>query len=163
MRIRKTVEADIETLQTLIVAVWHHTYDRTIGARRVTEITGEMHAPHRLKAELGHESACSLVAVEAGRLIGHALGLRHANGEMTLARLYVVPAAQRRGIGTALLQAVRAAGPDGAAVTLEVEEANQQARAFYERSGFRICGRRDSCQDQAGIPILVMRWEHQNP
>lgn len=46
--------------------------------------------------------------------------------------LYVDPAAQRRGIGRALVEAVAAAGP----VVLKVPEPATGARAFYARLGF---------------------------
>jgi [ribosomal protein S18]-alanine N-acetyltransferase len=58
--------------------------------------------------------------------------------------LAVVPAARRRGVGAALLQAVMqaAAARGAAALFLEVSTANDAARALYARAGFCEVGRR---------------------
>ena len=49
--------------------------------------------------------------------------------------LYVDPASQGRGIGTALLDHAKTLSPDG--LTLFTHQRNERARAFYERRGFR--------------------------
>ncbi|MCL7714821.1 GNAT family N-acetyltransferase [Stenotrophomonas sp. CPCC 101365] len=71
-----------------------------------------------------------LVAEAGGRVRGFA-----AFGEDELAWLYVEPASQRRGIATALVDAVVAAtrGP----LAVEVLEGNGAAIAFYEARGFQ--------------------------
>ncbi|MFI5316872.1 MAG: GNAT family N-acetyltransferase [Myxococcota bacterium] len=50
-------------------------------------------------------------------------------------QLYVDPRAQRRGVGTALLEHARTRFPKGLA--LYTHQANRGARAFYERLGFQ--------------------------
>jgi ribosomal protein S18 acetylase RimI-like enzyme len=50
-------------------------------------------------------------------------------------QLYVEPAAQGRGIGTALLEKARELSPHG--LTLFTHQRNARARIFYERRGFR--------------------------
>lgn len=50
-------------------------------------------------------------------------------------RLYVHPARQRRGAGSALIAKAKVLSPDG--VQLHTHVKNTQARAFYERHGFR--------------------------
>ncbi|AOJ73325.1 MULTISPECIES: GNAT family N-acetyltransferase [Burkholderia] len=55
--------------------------------------------------------------------------------------MYVAPAARRRGVGAALLDAVLAAAEQAAEqVTLAVADGNGAARAFYERHGFVAYG-----------------------
>ena len=66
---------------------------------------------------------------------GEVLGFAARRGS-ELEHLYVHPAAQRRGTGTALLRQALAASPGG--LTLFVFQANTAARAFYERHGFRV-------------------------
>lgn len=51
-------------------------------------------------------------------------------------RLYVHPAAQRRGIGAALLADTKQRHPDG--LSLHTHQKNTQARAFYEKHGFTV-------------------------
>ena len=50
-------------------------------------------------------------------------------------RLYIHPDRQRRGIGAALLQQAKTLSPAG--VQLHTHQQNTQARAFYEKHGFR--------------------------
>jgi len=50
-------------------------------------------------------------------------------------RLYVRPAAQRRGVGAALLARAKASSPAG--LELHTHQRNGKARAFYEKHGFR--------------------------
>jgi ribosomal protein S18 acetylase RimI-like enzyme len=50
-------------------------------------------------------------------------------------RLYVDPEHQRRGIGSALLEHAKGLSPAG--LELHTHQKNVQARAFYEKHGFR--------------------------
>jgi len=70
------------------------------------------------------------VALEAGRLAG-LLALRPAH----LNHLYVEPALQGKGVGSALLDKAKELCPGG--LTLHTHQRNVRARAFYERRGFR--------------------------
>ena len=72
---------------------------------------------------------CALwVAVDGARILGY-LGLRDSYVD----RLYVHPAAQRRGMGTALLRHAIALSPAG--IELHTHVRNTKARAFYEKQG----------------------------
>jgi|SRR5215203_1303229 len=51
-------------------------------------------------------------------------------------RLYIHPAHQRRGVGSALMEQAKALSPAG--LELHTHQKNTQARAFYERHGFTI-------------------------
>ena len=70
--------------------------------------------------------------------------------------LYVDPSAQGRGIGTALLDHAKALSPEG--LTLFTHERNQQARAFYERRGFRAM-RFGVSPPPESEPDVRYRWE----
>jgi len=50
-------------------------------------------------------------------------------------RMYVIPSQQREGIGTALLDKAHELSPSG--LELHTHQANEGARAFYEKHGFR--------------------------
>lgn len=78
-------------------------------------------------------AATTLVAFTMIRAIGgHTLEVH---------TLCVAPAFQRKGLGSRLLrQTIREAAAMGAAVELSVLKANQEARALYERLGFRQIG-----------------------
>lgn len=64
-----------------------------------------------------------------------------------LACLFVDPARHREGIGRRLLEA-------SAATTIDVNEQNAGARAFYERMGFAVVGR--SGRDGTGRPYPLL-------
>ena len=79
------------------------------------------------------------------------IGCNGAQVEM----LFVEPCCFRHGVGRALLEHVRALHPR---LTLDVNEQNPQALAFYERQGFKVVGR--SALDGQGnpYPLLHMVW-----
>jgi ribosomal protein S18 acetylase RimI-like enzyme len=75
---------------------------------------------------------CSVwVADDAGLVVGFL-----ALAGSYLDRLYVRVGHQRAGIGQALLEQARRLSPDG--LELHTHQANTQARAFYEKHGFRV-------------------------
>ena len=65
--------------------------------------------------------------------------------------LYLAPAARGRGLGKALLDAIKALG----AFDLTVWEANPAARRFYEREGLCLTG---EGVDDDGLSVWRMRW-----
>ena len=87
----------------------------------------------------------------AGTLVGFA-GV--AAGKIEA--LFVHPAWHRLGIGRTLVQhAVAVLG----AATVEVNQQNASAVAFYEHAGFRIVGRSDVDRMGKPFPLLHMRRE----
>ena len=83
------------------------------------------------------------------------VGFMGCNGPQ-VEMLFVDPPFFRCGVGTALLAHAKAAHQQ---LTLDVNEQNPQALAFYKRQGFRIVGR--SAQDGQGMPypLLHMVWQ----
>ena len=68
--------------------------------------------------------------------------------------LFVDPAAHRRGVGTALLAAATAGMGQ---VTLDVNEQNPTALAFYRRHGFVRVGRSETDDQGRPFPLLHLR------
>lgn len=88
-----------------------------------------------------------LVAVdEADRPVGF-MGMTG----MKIDALFVDPSRHGQGVGRALVNHVRRREP---ALELDVNEQNQQARAFYERLGFRETGRSEV--DGSGRPFPLI-------
>ena len=104
----------------------------------------------------------ALAAQDAsGALVGFIL-TRLMAGEAEVLTLAVRPAARRRGVGRALLEAalLLVAGEPAAAMFLEVAADNAGAIALYEKAGFETVGRRAGYYGRAGAPsvdALVMR------
>jgi GNAT superfamily N-acetyltransferase len=70
--------------------------------------------------------------------------------------LYVTPAWQGRGIGSALLARVMSKNPGG--LSLWVFERNERAAALYTRAGFVVVERTDGLGNEEHVPDLRMRW-----
>jgi len=84
----------------------------------------------------------------AGRPIGFA-GLCDAK----LEALFLAPECRRQGIGRALIEHARLLkGP----LTVDVNEQNPEAVAFYAACGFRLIGRSETDGDGRPFPLLHM-------
>lgn len=86
--------------------------------------------------------------VDAGMLM-----LEERAEEVFLAAIYLLPAYQKRGIGTRLLKEIIArAGALGKPVALRVLKANLGARSLYQRLGFGVTGETDTHYVMARYP-----------
>jgi GNAT superfamily N-acetyltransferase len=96
------------------------------------------------------------VAEEDGRLLGF-LGIEHSTnlGAPVLEKLYVEPAEQNRGIGSALLDKAKELRPDE--LYLWVFQKNR-ARALYERHGFELVSLTDGSDNMEREPDALYRW-----
>jgi GNAT superfamily N-acetyltransferase len=92
--------------------------------------------------------------VRIARQGGEPVGLLVLEGDL-LADLYVAPAAQGRGVGTALLEHAKRLRPSG--LRLWVFVSNTPARAFYARHGFVVAGGTEG-DNEEGAPDLLLRW-----
>jgi len=94
------------------------------------------------------------VAEVDGLVRGFIAARRLVEGEGEILTIAVDPSARRLGVGSALIQAAREqVGPK---LFLEVRASNQGAIAFYQRSGFRPVGSRDSYYSEPVEAAIVM-------
>lgn len=91
-----------------------------------------------------------------GRLLGFALLT-----EAWLDHLYVAPASQRAGVGSALLEVAQAARPGG--FCLWVFESNAPARSFYARHGLVELERTDGSANDERAPDVRVAWPGAEP
>jgi GNAT superfamily N-acetyltransferase len=70
-------------------------------------------------------------------------------------QLYVLPSAQRRGIGTELLQIAQ---QSFAHLNLWTFQCNRAARAFYAARGFRLIVETDGARNEEKEPDALYRW-----
>jgi GNAT superfamily N-acetyltransferase len=91
------------------------------------------------------------VAEDEGSVIGFA-GL----GEDILRHLWVHPAKQSRGVGTALLDVAKERRPAG--LRLWVFQKNVGARRFYERHGFTLARLTDGRDNEEREPDALYVW-----
>jgi ribosomal-protein-alanine N-acetyltransferase len=105
------------------------------------------------------DTRCYVVAEDNGEVIGYAGLCAYGPTEAYVQTIGVGSGSQRRGIGTALLEAMLAeAWKRGATqVDLEVRADNEVAIALYERHGFDGIGVRRGYYQPSGADALVMR------
>jgi GNAT superfamily N-acetyltransferase len=96
------------------------------------------------------------VAEDDGRLLGF-LGIEHSTnlGAPVLEKLYVEPAEQNRGVGSALLDKAKELRPDE--LYLWVFQKNP-ARRLYERHDFELVKLTDGADNMEREPDALYRW-----
>jgi putative acetyltransferase len=70
-------------------------------------------------------------------------------------QLYVLPGAQRRGVGTALLEIAKSQAKE---LQLWTFQRNAPARRFYERHGFVLVKETDGSENEEREPDALYRW-----
>ena len=100
---------------------------------------------------VGDRPSAWWVARQTGQVVGYML----IDGE-DLDHLYVHPAAQGRGVGSALLYKARSLSPRR--IALATFQRNAHARAFYERHGFRTVRFTDG-ENEESEPDVRYVWE----
>jgi ribosomal protein S18 acetylase RimI-like enzyme len=96
------------------------------------------------------------VADQNGKVLGFA-----ALKDNVLDHLYVSPATQRAGIGTALLEAVKADAGD--TLRLYTYARNTLAKRFYEKHGFREVPSPDFKLNEEGQPDILLELDIAKP
>ena len=91
-------------------------------------------------------SLLGFLAIEASRNLG---------GAAVLEKIYVEPAEQNRGVGSALLDKAKELRPDE--LYLWVFQKNP-ARRLYERHGFRLVKLTDGADNMEREPDALYRW-----
>jgi GNAT superfamily N-acetyltransferase len=109
-----------------------------------------------------------VAATDDTPLAGHvALRQPQAAGHSAeVSRLFVVPAARRQGVASALLEAaMRAAAENDLDLFLDVTDRLRAARALYENAGFRLVSTtQKDWTTPDGCPVTLHRyaWSHSN-
>jgi chorismate mutase len=109
---------------------------------------------HWLGSRLGADT------VWIAEMDGHGVGYARFT-ETWLDDLYVVPECARQGVGTALLELVKAQRPRG--FCLWVFEMNEPARGFYAQHGLVELERTDGAGNEEKQPDVRMAWPGTDP
>jgi ribosomal protein S18 acetylase RimI-like enzyme len=144
LEVRPAAADDVPALRALGVRAWQAAYAGVLPPAEVANGIAEFFNEYSLGAAV--RSGRMLVAVRDGELVGLLESDRPAPGRAVIWKLYVAPAAQRAGVGRALVEACPA-GPDAREIGVEHDERNAAAGAFFERLGFAV----DTVEDADGV------------
>lgn len=134
--------------------------DIHLAARREAEMPPLSHPAEEVRDWLGRRVEDSIDEVWLAEVRGAPAGYARVSGHW-LSDLYVAPRHHRHGVGTALLDLVKARRPDG--FCLWVFEMNTPARAFYERHGLVELERTDGYGNEEKSPDIRMAWPGGDP
>jgi ribosomal protein S18 acetylase RimI-like enzyme len=153
---RANVE-DIPAIKAVLAATWRDTYSSLLSEAALAKVANEWHSPQVLEAEIGRATAYSGVAKNDSNEVVAMITASSLDDLLSIHRLYVLPSAQRQGIGSRLLKASLQAFPQTKRIRLEVEELNHKGRSFYLKQGF---GDLHSQMDQiAGVALRSVTME----
>ena len=100
-------------------------------------------------------SGRTTVAVVDGQVVGFLSVSNDARGSW-IDQLYLLPEWTGRGLGSELLELARGQLP--APIRLRTFQANQGARRFYERHGFRAAAFGDGSGNEERCPDVLYEW-----
>ena len=153
--VRRATVDDVPAIRSVLAVTWRDTYGAFVPLEAIERTTAVWHAPEALAAELADSTTYTGVAVDQSGVVG--MVTAHGRPDaVDIARLYVHPAAQRRGIGARLLTSALSAFPDVPRARLEVEAQNPKGRAFYAQAGFVPVAERTVEAFGVSLRVIVM-------
>ena len=136
--VRQAELTDLASVETIARTTWPMTYAGIIPDDVQRRVLDRWYSPESLRRDLGAPGSTFLVAEQRGTIVGFAQFVRRSAESVELTRIYVLPDAQRGGMGGRLLDAALAEFADEGLrlLTVCVERDNVGGRRFYERMGF---------------------------
>jgi ribosomal protein S18 acetylase RimI-like enzyme len=153
---------DVSRIGALLEKSWHDTYDRILGRPQAIRMGRRAYSKINLGILIAHSiwpfhRWTVLVAAQDREIIGCVVADRDDEvAEIILYGLYVDPELKRKGIGSALLDAVIAKYPHAKAFRLEVLRDNTAAITWYKARGFAIYGETKKATGTTDVPALYM-------
>jgi ribosomal protein S18 acetylase RimI-like enzyme len=142
--VRTAKAVDIAALSALASETYAAAFGHSMSAEDLAAQLRDTRSENYFEAAL--QTDAILLAFVGGALAGY-LHIRGQpqDDDVEINALYVAPAMQGQGIGTALLEIASAHSrlADARFITLDVWEENPRAIAFYRRHGFEIAGKRE--------------------
>ncbi|MQA65971.1 MAG: GNAT family N-acetyltransferase [Alphaproteobacteria bacterium] len=167
--VRPATEEDVFRIAEIHVAAWRETYTEILPPAMLSRLSIGNRAAMWQRALDGNESGTiGIMVAEVGAdIMGFGscgpqrratLKERGFDGEFYA--IYVLRAAQRRGIGTALMGALAKGLSDRgfAGASLWVLRENHGARRFYERIGGEVVGKKEDVRDGDTLHEVAYGW-----
>jgi ribosomal protein S18 acetylase RimI-like enzyme len=140
LSIRRATVADIPLLRDLAERTWRQCYAAILSPEQMDYMLSRMYAPGVIAQEIADGVIWELALEDENAVGFHSCAFDMGDRTLKLHKLYVLPEAQGRGFGKALLARARAlAGTLGARkVWLQVNKNNASAIRAYERAGYCV-------------------------
>jgi len=141
--IRKATTEDISVIQRLAHATWPDTFKEILSAEQIKYMLELIYSKTSLKKQLA-EGHNFLIAEENDTPIAYADYSLLKDDIYKLHKIYVLPQRQGKGIGKLLIEYIIDAikKSNAATLLLNVNRYNE-AKAMYERLGFKVIGEED--------------------
>ena len=141
--IRKATTEDISVIQRLAHATWPYTFKEILSAEQIKYMLELIYSKTSLKKQLA-EGHNFLIAEENDTPIAYADYSLLKDDIYKLHKIYVLPQQQGKGIGKLLIEYIIDAikKSNAATLLLNVNRYNE-AKAMYERLGFKVIGEED--------------------
>ena len=133
---------DIKTIQEIVKISWPHTYGKILSESQIAFMLDLLYSDEMLHRNFnnGHHF---LLANEGATCVGFAsYEHQYQNKKQTrLHKLYVLPQAQKRGVGQLLIETIenKAKANNDLSLSLNVNRFNL-SYLFYQKKGFQIVG-----------------------
>ena len=136
--IRRAGVTDLPNIETVARTAWPIVYAGIIPDEVQRRLLDDWYSQESLRRALAAPRSAFFVAESSGEVVAFAQYVRRSTESVELTRIYVLPARQRGGIGTLLLDAGLAEFAEEGLkrLTVSVERDNRIGRRVYERSGF---------------------------
>ncbi|MGH3087151.1 MAG: GNAT family N-acetyltransferase [Rubrobacteraceae bacterium] len=154
MRIREMTDRDLPGVREVARETWPATYAGIIPEDVQKQFVERVYSDDLLSWR--GERGVFLVAEDGGVIVGFADFNKPFEDDrvVSLAAIYILPAEQRRGIGSELLREGIRRFPDANKLVVRFERGNLAARRFYERHGFEEVGQFE--EDFLGHPSRMV-------
>jgi ribosomal protein S18 acetylase RimI-like enzyme len=165
--IREATAVDAESIARVRVATWRAAYPGVIDDTWLDAMSVDTWRDRYLRSfDPAPTAAFTRVAADdEGRVVGFATagaargGVVSRTGEVWL--IYLLPDAQRHGLGTRLMRSMARGLEQRGLASLVVWSLarNEPARRFYERLGGRLAGERMTAVGAQRLPEVAYGWE----
>ncbi|SDN20792.1 GNAT family N-acetyltransferase [Alkalicoccus daliensis] len=135
MYCRRAVKEDIEEIQDIAIQSWHDTYEGLIPRDVQDAFLNKAYSKERLEQRIN--KANMFVCEKAGHMIGFAGFFYETPTHAEVSAIYVLPGAQREGVGSALMRHLWAHMQNVENLYVDIESGNEKAENFYQSLGFK--------------------------
>lgn len=142
VRVEHATIADYDAIYRVMSVTWEDTYRRYFPTEQLIEAHRVWLDALPLEVALVDPSLLFLLAWEEATLLGFLAARAMPSGDLFVIRLYVVPAYQRRRVGTMLVNLAIASYPDARTIRVDVDVDNQKGLSFWTNNEGRETGRK---------------------